>query len=292
MVDNNSTDNTAAVVTYYQTRVPNLKYVYEAQQGLSAALNSGIRNGSGDLIATINDDEEVDTHWFEVIHDFFRNPVFSFAGGPYKPNWSQTKPDWVTGEFGAVVGWVEAGDQPQQYGPGFNAMLMGGNAVFRRHVFAAVGLYNTSLGRTAKGLASCEDEDMFGRLLAADLKGMYLPDLIIQHYIPPERLTHAYHRRWCWGRGTSHGQLARNRKSGVTELFGIPRWQIRRAAAGALTAFKGVFGLASRSAAFAGELRVWDFAGYVYGRFVRRTLERPSEPIPNNSSLPQARAAP
>jgi glycosyltransferase involved in cell wall biosynthesis len=279
VIDNNSSDNTQDVVADYRRRLPNLEYVIERQQGLSAALNAGIRAGTGELIATINDDEEVDIHWFDVIHRFFANPEFSFAGGPYHPNWSRPKPDWVTKEFGSVVGWVEAGDAPRQYGPGFNAMLMGGNAVFRRSAFERVGLYNTSLGRSAKGLASCEDEDLFGRLLAADLKGMYLPDLIIHHYIPAERMTRAYHRRWCWGRGTSHGLLSRNKAPDVAAVdvtspavinwFGVPRWQIRRAVVGAFTALKARLGFASPAAGLAGELYVLDLAGFIYGRFLQ-----------------------
>lgn len=271
VIDNNSSDNTRHVVAEYQSRLPNLEYILETQQGLSAALNAGIRKGTGELIATINDDEEVDVHWLEVIHRFFADGAFSFAGGPYYPNWSEPKPDWITKEFGSVVGWVEAGEEPRQYGPDFNAMLMGGNAVFRRSAFERVGLYNTSLGRSAKGLASCEDEDLFGRLLAANLKGMYLPDLIIHHYIPGERMTRAYHRRWCWGRGRSHGLLSRAKpseaESGVVKWFGIPRWQIRRALMGALTALKARLGLASAAAGLAGELYAWDLAGFIYGRF-------------------------
>jgi hypothetical protein len=68
-------------------------------------------------------------------------------------------------------------------------MLMGGNAVVKRSALETVGLYNTSLGRTDKGLLSCEDEDMFHRLLANGFNGMYVPDFFIYHYVPRERMT-------------------------------------------------------------------------------------------------------
>jgi glucosyl-dolichyl phosphate glucuronosyltransferase len=102
-------------------------------------------------------------------------------------------------------------------------MLMGGNAVIKRSALAMVGPYNVGLGRTDKGLLSCEDEDMFHRLLANGFKGEYIPDLVIYHYVPRERMTRQYHRRWCWGRGTSMGMLARTRTPDVVELFRIPR---------------------------------------------------------------------
>lgn len=286
VVDNNSTDITAELVSLYKNRLPQLEYVFETQQGLSAALNAGIRTSTSELIATINDDEEVDSGWFEVIYNFFHSCNFDFAGGPYKPNWVGRKPDWLPREFGAVVGWVDAGDKPREYGPAFNAMLMGGNAVFRRHIFEKVGLYNTALGRSATGLASCEDEDMFDRIMAANFRGMYLPDLIIHHYIPPERMTRAYHRRWCWGRGTSNGLRARGRYSAVPEVIGIPRWQIRRAVAGTLTALKSALRLAPACAGFAAELYIWDLAGYIYGKFFRRIPRNSLEPLAGGS-LPE-----
>jgi glucosyl-dolichyl phosphate glucuronosyltransferase len=268
VVDNNSKDNTAEVVRAYQEQVSFLRYIFEAQQGSSAALNAGIRAGTGELVAMINDDEEVDIHWFEIIHELFQNTSFDFAGGPYQPRWSAEKPDWVSKEFGGVLGWVDGGDTVQQYGPTFDGMLMGGNAVIKRCVLDRAGPYNTDLGRI-EGLGACEDEDMFQRLLANGFRGLYVPDLVIYHYIPAERMTRRYHRRWYWRRGTSMGILARTTKANATEVFGIPRWKIRYAAAGAWRALKGMLRLERSSEAFWGELRVWDLAGYINGKFFR-----------------------
>ena len=283
VIDNNSADNTRKVVGEYQARSANIHYLLEVEQGVSAALNSGIRAGTSELIAVLNDDEEIDPHWLEVIQKFFAETSFDFASGPYQPNWSQPKPDWITREFGAIVGWVDGGEIPREYRPEFNAMPMGGNAVFRRRIFEKVGLYNVALGRFAQGLGCCEDEELFRRILAANFRGMYLPDLIIYHYVPPERMTRAYHRRWCWDRGCSSGLLARGLKSNVPELFGLPRWEIRRAAIGALTALKGILGLAPDSAAFHGELYLRDLLGFAYGKFFRRA------PSPQPTDLPRAR---
>ena len=192
-----------------------------------------------------------------------------FIGGPYLPQWATSKPEWIGREFGGVVGWVEGGEEERRYGPGFNGMLMGGNAVVKRSALERAGPYNINLGRTDTELLSCEDEDMFHRLLANGFKGMYVPDLVIYHYVPRERMTRRYHRRWCWGRGTSMGMLSRTRTPDVVELFCIPRWRIRHAAAGLLHAIKGGLGLETPIAAFNGELRVWDLAGYINGKLFR-----------------------
>jgi glycosyltransferase involved in cell wall biosynthesis len=107
VVDNNSKDDTAQVVKAYQQQVSFLRYIFEMQRGSSAALNAGIRAGTGELVAMINDDEEVDVHWFEVIYELFRNTSFDFAGGPYQPRWSAEKPNWVSKEFAEYsAGWM------------------------------------------------------------------------------------------------------------------------------------------------------------------------------------------
>jgi glycosyltransferase involved in cell wall biosynthesis len=270
VIDNNSKDKTPEVVRDYQKRFPiPLRYVFETQQGLSAALNAGIRAGTGDIVAMINDDEEIDRRWYEVIEEFGNSP-YDFAGGPYQPNWEVEKPDWISKEAGGIVGWVDAGDTRQEYGPQFNGILMGGNVVIRRRVLDQVGLYDVTLGRTDKGLAGFEDEHMYRRLLAAGLRGIYLPELIIYHFIPAKRMTRKYHRQWCWGLGNSMAVLNRLQRPAGPLLFGLPRWQFRHAAIGLMRALKGLFGLESAQAAFQGELRVWTLAGFIYAKLFHK----------------------
>ncbi|MGI8960709.1 MAG: glycosyltransferase [Bryobacteraceae bacterium] len=271
VVDNNSKDNTRNVVSAYQAKQAlAIEYVFQPVQGRSAALNAGIQAGTGQLVAMLDDDEQVAVDWFHVLARMFEDSDLDFIGGPYLPHWTTDKPDWIGREFGGVVGWVENGEAEQQYGPGFNGMLMGGNAVVKRLALETAGPYNTSLGRTDKGLLSCEDEDMFHRLLTNNFRGMYVPDLVIYHYVSRERMTRQYHRRWCWGRGTSMGMLARTRTPEVVELFYIPHWRMRHAAAGLLGAIRGGLRLESPAIAFEGELRFWDLAGYINGRFFRK----------------------
>ena len=141
----------------------------------------------------------------------FENPDVDFIGGPYLPQWAAPKPEWIGREFGGVVGWVESGDESSRMVQGSMACSWAETPRLNAAPLKSVGSYNTSLGRTDKGLLSCEDEDMFHGLLANGFNGMYVPDFVIYHYVPRERMTRRYHRRWCWGRGTSMGILARTR---------------------------------------------------------------------------------
>jgi glycosyltransferase involved in cell wall biosynthesis len=268
IVDNNSNDETPEVVARYRQKFPMaIQYLLEKQPGSSAAMNAGIRAGSGDVIGLINDDERIDGSWFKVIYRLCTEcDQYSFFGGPYLPAWGGRKPDWFISKYGSVIGAVSAGDEPREYGA--DLVLMAGNAVIKRCALNEVGLFNTRLGRTGNGLLSCEDEELYGRLLEAGHKGLYCPELKIHHYVPPERLTRAYYRKWFWGHGISKGLLSRTRPSGVVEVFGIPRWQIRHAIIGLVLAARGQMGFAPPDVSFDGELRLWDLAGFMKGRFL------------------------
>lgn len=276
VVDNNSTDGTRQVIESFRKRFGDrVQYCFERQQGRSHALNAGIAATGGDLIGTIDDDEEIDPSWYAVAFAAMKDGELDFIGGPYVPRWSIAPPDWLPPEYGGVVGWVDGGDKPVPYDSNYPGILMGGNAVFKRSVLDEVGRYTTWLGRTDKGLLTGEDEELYGRLLAHGARGMYLPNLIIYHHIPAERVTKSYFRRWCFWRGVSLGLLGRTRKLPVAYLFGIPRWHYRNALRGMVTTTKHLVVKPKNPAqAFAAELGVWDWIGLLYGRHFRRSATR------------------
>ncbi len=267
LVDNNSPDNTADVVRELQGMAPfPIRYVFEKKQGLSHARNAGISAGSGDVIGIIDDDEEIEEHWFEVIARELQDPSVDYIGGPYLANWQAPIPDWLPPGYPGVIG-VMPPKPRGRFGPDHPGMLNGGNAAIRRSVFERVGLYSTRLGRTAKGLLSEEDAEFFRRVLAADISGMYVPDFAIYHHIPAERLTRKYHRSWAYWRAVSQGVLDRDQREPVKYLLGIPRHRIGRA-------FRSLVSLPAhraqkngRAQAFADELAAWDLIGFIHGRY-------------------------
>ena len=276
VVDNNSKDRTREVVEDYIERFgERIGYLFEKQQGRSSALNAGIRATSGDLVGMIDDDEEVDAGWYERVHQAFSRNEIDFIGGPYVPNWSIECPSWFPHEYRGVVGWVDGGDSACPFDENYPGILMGGNAVLRRAILEKVGLYTTALGRTDKHLLSCEDEDMYHRLREAGARGLYLPDLIIHHYIPAERLTKRYFRQWCFWRGVSMGVMDKKRRSPVAYFMGVPRWIMGRAVRGIKR--KAVRALRfdkNRAQGFADELAVWDFAGFFYGKHFYKEAQK------------------
>lgn len=266
VVDNNSTDDTRQVVEAWKDRFAGrLDYLLEKQQGKPYALNAGIGATRGELVGMIDDDEEVDRGWLTRVESAFGENQIDFIGGPYLPRWGAPIPAWLPKDYLGVIGWVDGGDQVRVYDEHYEGMLMGGNAVISRAMLDKTGSYSTELNRTGERLLAGEDEDMYGRLLAAGARGLYLPDLIIYHYIPPERLTKRYYRRWCFWRGVSCGLIDRKRRAQVAYLAGVPRYLYGRAARGVLQRLRD--GLNRDSAhGLSGELAVWDLAGFFYGK--------------------------
>jgi glycosyltransferase involved in cell wall biosynthesis len=271
VVNNRSTDDTHSVVERFMPRFGGrLRYLYESKPGRSHALNTGISAGCGDLVAMIDDDEEVDRAWLRTIATAFEDPATDFIGGPYVPRWGGERPVWLGRAYGAVIGWVECGHETLRFGPGCEAMLMGGNAVIRRSILERVGPYAVDLGRMPSLLMSCEDEDMFTRLLAVGARGFYRPDLLIYHYVPPERLTKRYFRSWCFWRGVSQGMLDRRRPAAVPYVLGVRRYMIGVAVRRTIDMIRTLFGSRDPKRIFKDELAWWDLAGFIYGKHAYR----------------------
>ena len=270
VVDNASRDRTAEVVREHQPRFGGrLAYLYEGRPGKSHALNAAIRASDADLVGMIDDDEELDRGWFlEVARAFAEGGEgLDFIGGPYVPRWGAEPPRWLPPDYQAVVGWVDGGREVRDFDASFGGTLMGGNAVVRRRTLERVGLYRPELGPAGdRRLLSCEDEEMHERLLAAGARGQYRPGLVIRHYVPPERLTRAYHRRWVFWHGVSAGVMDRLRPpQRIAYVAGVPRYMIGDLARGVARVLRG-----GGRRWFSEELRLRDFAGFLYGKFLYR----------------------
>src|SRR5262245_61059320 len=64
VVDNNSSDGTRTVVDdIRKSKGLNLRYLFEEQQGKSFAMNTGVAQAQGDILAFSDDDVIADPSW-------------------------------------------------------------------------------------------------------------------------------------------------------------------------------------------------------------------------------------
>lgn len=232
MVDNNSTDSTAAVVESRRRLHPHLRGVFEPRQGLPYARNTGILASRGDLVAFTDDDVVVGPEWVRTIQRLFdENPDVDMLGGRVRPIWPASVPTWVTPRQLGPFALGERGDVPQRVSAAHAAScLVGANFAFRRQVFERIGLFDPRFVKS-------QDREIQLRLWRAGGTGLYCPDLAIEVAIPPERLTKKYFRYWYTIYGVYHSRMrlldALDREGRLVEphgrfVFGAPAFIYRQ----------------------------------------------------------------
>ena len=85
VVDNASTDDTAAIVHELQNGCPNAPIVYllqDALQGITPTRNAGFDRARGDIIGRIDSDSVVEPNWVEEVQKAFADPDVAAATGP------------------------------------------------------------------------------------------------------------------------------------------------------------------------------------------------------------------
>jgi glucosyl-dolichyl phosphate glucuronosyltransferase len=287
VVDNNSSDGTRAVVERHATTFPvRLRYLFEARQGRSNALNAGIAIAAGRVIAMTDDDVRVEPGWLDAACDALaRQGDIAYAGGPVRPMWEAPPPKWLDlarGDLWGTIAIQDHGAQPFVYEERRKVPL-GANMAARRELFERAGVFRADLGRTSGRLVLGQEvPELLLRARAAGFRGRYVPAMAVHHHVPASRLTRRYFRRWWFGKGVSRAALERIQP--VTELgldlrqtpyvLGLPRYMfgtaLRDARGYALNAVRG-----RAAAAFRHEMMLAFFAGYARARWSAGNVTAP-----------------
>jgi glycosyltransferase involved in cell wall biosynthesis len=202
LVDNNSGDDTRAVVDAAISRgILPCRYLFEPRQGKSNALNTGIAEAKGNILAFTDDDVTFDAGWLGAIWKPFDDPRCLGVGGQIIPVWSTPRPSWYseTGPYALMTAIIryQFGDQlkPVETPP------WGANMAFRRDAFTRYGNFDPLLGPMGTTLMRGEDVVLGRRMLEAGERLLYVPDAIVYHPVEPQRLRKAYFRAYYYQHG-------------------------------------------------------------------------------------------
>lgn len=213
VVNNNSQDDTEALFTAFVTRYPaiGLRMVRETRQGLSHARNRGIAESRGAYIAIIDDDERINPGFIGAYIRFFdTHPAVAAAGGRIVPEYPEGRPVWMSPYVERpIANPLDLGTEAREFPAG--RIPGGGNMALRRTAVEKYGMFDPALGRVGGRLIGGEESDLFERLARAGEPYWYVPDAVIWHIIPPEKLTDAYFDRLCYNVGVSQRLRARLR---------------------------------------------------------------------------------
>ena len=192
VVDNASTDATERVTGDWKPRLPNLRYVFENQLGLSYARNTGARLAKAKYIAYLDDDAVPEPEWLASILKAFEFvcPQPFIVGGRVWLDWEGEPPDWLPKSFWALYSCVDYGNNGRFLN--HDEFLAGANIAFRRDLLLDLGGFDTCLGRKGTSLISGEEAELLQKATKRNLPVYYEPRAVVRHFIPKER----QRRRW------------------------------------------------------------------------------------------------
>lgn len=223
VVDNNSNDQTRDVVDSFCRRQPNrFRYLFESKQGKSYALNAGIREARGEVLAFIDDDMSVEPTWLHNLTAPLRGSQWAGTGGRIFPETVFPAPDWLAlnGPFcmlGVAYGHFDLGDKPCR----LDRPPYGGNMAFPKRIFTKYGGFRADLGPSPDNEIPLPNEDTeFGRrLLAAGEHLRYEPSAVVYHEVLGNRIKKEYFLTWWYGYGRAQSLEAETRP----DFWGVPR---------------------------------------------------------------------
>lgn len=228
VVDNNSKDQTRAVVEDFCRRYPGrFRYLFEPRAGKSNALNAGLREARGGILAFIDDDVTAEPDWLENLTAPLHSGEWAGAGGRILPEKSFSPPRWLSAHDRRAFAPLALFDLGPQPGP-LAESPFGTNMAFRKEVFERFGGFRTDLGPRPDSIIRGEDTEFGKRILAAGLRLRYEPSAVVYHVMGENRTRKEYFLAWWFDKGRSDlresGQPAGTR----WVVAGVPFYLFRR----------------------------------------------------------------
>ncbi len=231
VVDNNSRDRTREVVENFCQRYPGrFRYLFEPKQGKSHALNAGIRETRGDILAFLDDDVTVDSNWLGNLTAPLRSGEWAGAGGRILPDRAFSPPRWLALDKTYAKVPLVIFDLGSVAGP-LHVAPFGTNMAFRREVFEKYGGFRVDLGPRPGSEIRSEDTEFVVRLFAGGEHLKYEPSALVYHEVPERRVTRKFYLRWWFDKARADVRAFGVPSEGAWKLGGVPLVYFRRLAA-------------------------------------------------------------
>ena len=240
VVDNNSSDDTAAVVDRFaaSARLP-VRRVFESAPGSSFARNRAVLEATGDFILFLDDDAIAEPEWAAAMLAAIERRKLDAACGVVLPRWTQKPPRWL----GPSLYIRLAVHDEQKLASATPAQLdsihnyFSANVGFRRKTFDLFGRFREDLGVVGGNPMSGEDTELFARIIASGGLIAFVPAARVYHVIPPQRMTRSYLRRksYAFGFGSAiaggptHNHLDKLARNGLRMVLALVRADTQRA---------------------------------------------------------------
>lgn len=195
VVDNHSTDQTRLVSDQYKSTLP-LRYLFEAEQGLSAARNRALAEFTGGILIFTDDDVVLDTLWLSsyasAVNSF---PQATYFGGRILPLWLDRKPDWLVDPTLALISgllvYYDLGEMNRWLLPS-DPSPFGANFALMRDLTESLQPFQTELGVKGDCSGRGEETEYLRRAVAFGARGAYVGQASCFHVQNIKRLNLRY----------------------------------------------------------------------------------------------------
>jgi len=205
VVDNNSNDDTQDVVHRELAAAKcSWSYIFEAQQGLHFARNTGIVNATGDIIVFGDDDIIASRQWLEaILTEFNRDENIGIIGGKILPLWDKQPDKWIydygTEKIHPLFAYLDYGDKTlileKEY-------VFGCNFAIRKDLAIEIGgSYPDTFPKQLKHLSGTGESAMVDNVRKLNYQVVYLPQALVYHVVEISRVNLEYfvdrNERWA-----------------------------------------------------------------------------------------------
>lgn len=219
IVDNNSSDQTAAVIREHQSawynKVP-LRYCFEPKQGVAFARQRAVEEAQGTLIGFLDDDNLPQPDWVAQAFAFAQKRPDVGAYGSRIFGEFETSPPENFHRIAPLLALTDRGNEALFYHPHKKLLPPGAGLVIRKQAWLDNVPQSCFLqGRVAGCQLPGEDLEALLHIQGAGWEIWYNPEMTMTHCIPYWRLTPEYLLRLCQQIGLSRFH---------TRMLSIHKW--------------------------------------------------------------------
>ena len=179
-----------------------VRYIAEPIAGLSQARNTALAQCHGQYIAFIDDDARACPVWLSNILKTFRTfgPACAVVGGPVRPIWLGTRPNWLADNMLGALSLVDWGGEHAHVAAA-HEWFAGTNITFDVKILRRYGGFSTDLGRSGLGSSLLGNEEIacMRHIRSEGYLNVYAPAALVEHRLPTDRLKPEWFRkRMAW----------------------------------------------------------------------------------------------
>ncbi len=226
VLDDGSIDKSREVLKKYEGRI---RLILKENDVQTSAFNIGFAEARGEIICFLNSDDTLAApNWIRLVSEIMAtHPEVGACGGRTEAVFEKVPPDWFAGYAANFV----VGRQGDKVGDvtWSRGWLWGAGLTVRKKAWCKLvenGFQPTLSGRSGKKISSGEDVEICYALRLAGWRLWYSDKLVLQHFIPAERMTLEYLSKLKIGFGAQttgfnpYQFYVRRQSSEVKPLFG------------------------------------------------------------------------